>query len=129
MKTHIFRLHNGRDLRAEIEQFAKKKNIQAGVVITCVGNLKKSVIRMANAKVIKTFEGSFEIVSLVGTFESGNCHLHISISDGEGNVFGGHLKIGSIVGVTAELVLGELEGSKLSRKFDRATGYEELEVE
>jgi len=129
MKTYAFRLRQGQDLRGEIDKFAKQKNIKAGVIITCVGNLKKAILRMANAKVTKTFEGSFEIVSLVGTLEAGNSHLHIAISDENGATFGGHLKTGSIVGVTAEVIIGELEKLKFNRKFDSETGYEELVVD
>ena len=68
------------------------------------------------------------IVSLVGTTEIGSSHLHICISDKEGNVFGGHLKQGSLVGMTAEVAIGELEGLKFSRKLDPETGYDELVV-
>ncbi len=129
MKTYVFRLHPGQDLRAEIDKFVEEKNIKAGTILTCVGNLTKAVIRMANAKVIKTYEGSFEIVSLAGTVEKGNSHLHIAISDTEGNAFGGHLKNGSIVGVTAEVIIGELEDLTFKRVFDESTGYKELVVE
>lgn len=129
MKTHAFRLRPGQDLRKEIDTFAKEHNIQAGVVISCVGSLKKAVLRMAGAKETKTYEGVFEIVSLVGTVEVGNRHLHIAVSDKEGNVFGGHLKEGSLVETTAEIIVGELENIKFSRKFDPETGYDELVIE
>jgi predicted DNA-binding protein with PD1-like motif len=33
MKVHTFRLKPGNDLKAEIEKFAKAKNIQAGFII------------------------------------------------------------------------------------------------
>ena len=42
---------------------------------------------------------------------------------------GGHLKIGSIVGVTAEVVIGELDNVKFIRKFDKKTGCDELAIE
>lgn len=129
MKTYAFRLHSGQDLKAEIDKFVQEKNIKAGIILTCVGNLTKAVIRMANAEAIKTWEGSFEIVSLVGTVEAGNSHLHVSISDKEGNTFGGHLKSGSVVGVTAEVGIGELEGLVFAREYDKNTGYEELVVQ
>ncbi len=129
MKTHAFRLCRGQDLRKEIELFATNKEITAGLILTCVGNLEKVTIRMSDGKTIKDFTGSFEIVSLVGTLEKNNSHLHISFSDLEGKVFGGHLKIGSIVGTTAEIVMGELEDSTFSRKLDPQTGYDELFVE
>jgi predicted DNA-binding protein with PD1-like motif len=129
MKTYAFRLVPGDDLRASIDAFVADRNIQAGVILTCVGNLKSAVLRMADEHVIKSFEGTYEIVSLVGTLEAGNSHLHISISDTEGTVIGGHLKTGSIVGVTAEVVIGELEGTVFKRQLNSATGFEELVVE
>jgi len=131
MKTYAFRLRPGQDLREEIDKFVKQKNMKAGAILTCVGNLQKAVLRMASAKETKTYEGegTFEIVSLVGTVEAGNSHLHIAISDKDGNVFGGHLKAGSVVGTTAEVVIGELEGVSFKRDLDEDTGYEELVVE
>jgi predicted DNA-binding protein with PD1-like motif len=129
MKTYVFRLKRGEDLRASIEAYAVTKDIKAGLVLTCVGNLEKVVIRMADETIIKTIEGTFEIVSLVGTLEAGNSHLHISISDSEGKVWGGHLKTGTIVGITAEVILGEIEDAVFSRKLDADTGFEELVVD
>ena len=128
MKTYAFRLRPGQDLRGEIDKFARKENINAGVILTCVGRLDKVVLRMAGAENTKTYNGKFEIISLAGTLESGNSHLHISLADTEGKTFGGHLKEGSTVGVTAEVVIGELENTKFSRKLDKETGYEELVV-
>jgi predicted DNA-binding protein with PD1-like motif len=128
MKTYAFRLQRGQDLRKEIDLFVKEKNILAGIILTCVGNLEKAILRMADEKIIKTHDGTFEIVSLVGTVESGNSHLHISISDAEGNTLGGHLKMGTIVGVTAEVVIGQLEGTTFKRESDKNTGFEELVV-
>lgn len=128
MKTYVFRLHRGQDLKKEIDSFIKDKNISAGIILTCVGNLERAIIRMADERIINTYEGTFEIVSLVGTVENGNSHLHISISDAEGKTIGGHLKLGSSVGVTAEIVIGELEGTSFKREPDSNTGFNELVV-
>lgn len=128
MKTHVFRLRPGQNLREEIDKYVREHNIRAGAIITCVGNLTKAILRMANAKVIKTWKGSFEIISVVGTVEAGNSHIHVCLSDEAGNTFGGHLKDGSIVGVTAEVVIGEIENLEFSRKFDENTGYKELVI-
>src|SRR3989338_5760955 len=128
MKIFAFRIRPNQDLRIKIDKFVKEKNIKAGIILTCVGNLKRTTLRMAGGKIIKNYEGSFEIVSLVGTLESGNIHLHISLSDDKGKVFGGHLKEGSIVGVTAEVVIGEIENKSFSRKFDKQTSYDELVI-
>ena len=129
MNTYAFRLKPGQDLRAAIDAFVEAKDIQAGCILTCVGNLQKATIRMADEKIVKTYEGTFEIVSLTGTVEAGNSHLHIAISDTEGNVFGGHLKNDSIIGVTAEVVIGELGGLQFQRAYDPQTGFNELVIE
>ncbi|HEX9600168.1 MAG TPA: PPC domain-containing DNA-binding protein [Mariniflexile sp.] len=129
MNTYVFRLKPGQKLREEIDKFVEEKNIKAGIVLTCVGNLSKAVLRMADASIVKNYEGTFEIVSLVGTAEKGNSHLHISISDKDGHAFGGHLKNGSIIGITAEVVIGELDGLSFKREFDKNTGYDELIIE
>ena len=129
MKTYAIRLHPGQDLRVEIDKFVEEKAIKAGAILTCVGNLSKAVLRMADASIIKTYEGTFEITSLVGTVEKKNSHLHITISDKDGKTFGGHLKNGSIVGITAEIVVAELDELIFKREFDKDTGYDELVIE
>ncbi len=128
MKTHIFRLHPGQNFKKEIDKYVQEHNIRAGIILTCVGNLTKAIVRMTNAKIIKTWEGSFEIISLVGTVEAGNSHIHICLSNEEGKTFGGHLKDGSVVGVTAEVAIGEIEDLEFSREFDEKSGYKELVV-
>ncbi|MBI2051678.1 DNA-binding protein [Candidatus Roizmanbacteria bacterium] len=128
MKTHVFRLRPGQNFREEIDKYVREHNIRAGIILTCVGNLTKAILRMANAKIIKTWEGSFEIISVVGTVETGNSHIHICLSDEDGKTFGGHLKDGSVVGVTAEVAIGEIEDLEFSREFDQKSGYNELVV-
>ena len=123
------RLTTGADLRKELELFAHKHAVSAGVVVTCVGNLRNAVIRMADGATTRNLPSSFEIVSLVGTISTNGAHLHISISDANGSVLGGHLKYGSIVGTTAELVLMDIKGTKFRRRFDANTGFAELQVE
>ena len=96
MDMFAFRLKPGQDLRNELESFALSNNVPAGVIITCVGSLKIAVLRLADGKSIKYFNGPLEIVSLVGTISDKGAHLHMSISDSLGNVFGGHVKEGCI---------------------------------
>ena len=70
----------------------------------------------------------FEIVSLVGTFSrDGSCHLHASLSDGEGMTIGGHL-VDGIVFTTVEVVLGTASGIDFHRVRDDETGFGELRV-
>jgi predicted DNA-binding protein with PD1-like motif len=74
---------------------------------------------------IKTWTERFEIVSLVGTLSTDAKHLHLCISDKDGNAFGGHLISGRVF-TTVELVLGTVDGVMFTREHDPATRYQEL---
>ena len=132
MKTYAFRLRPGQDLKLEIERYAKANNIQAGFIVTCVAGLEQATLRMAGAmpdkQDIRTFEGALEVTSLVGTVSVNGCHLHLSVSDKEGKAFGGHLKEGTLVHPTAEVVIGEAENLVFAREPDEDTGFDELVV-
>lgn len=71
--------------------------------------------------------GRFEIVSLVGTLNS-DAHLHISLSDGEGQTVGGHVLGDLEVFTTAEVVIGEAVDLQFTREMDERTGFPELVV-
>ena len=133
MKTYAFRLKPGADLKKGIEDFAKSHGLKAAYIVTCVGGLEQVTMRMAGAKPdsqdIRTHAQDFEIVSLVGTTGINGSHLHIAVSDNLGKVSGGHLKEGTLIHPTAEIVLGEIEDATFSRQFDEETGFDELVVE
>ncbi|MBI2152043.1 DNA-binding protein [Candidatus Woesearchaeota archaeon] len=128
MKVHVLRLHPKQDLKEELVKFTKENNILAGFILTCVGSLMKATLRMADEDETKNFEENMEIVSLVGTLSQDGVHLHISLSNKEGNTIGGHLKEGCLIYTTAEIVIGELEELIFSREFDKQTWFKELMV-
>ena len=129
MKIHALRLREGDDLKVKLQDYISERNITAGAILTTVGSLSKAVVRMPGALKVRTWEEELEIVSLVGTFSQDGPHLHLSVSNGEGFVFGGHMKEGCIVRTTAEVVIGELGGYQFRREFDENTGFDELVVE
>ena len=129
MKTFAFRLFPRQDLKKELISFCINNKIQAGFILTCVGSLNRATLRLADENVVKNFEQQFEIVSLVGTLCQDGVHLHISLSDENGNTFGGHLMDGCLIYTTAEIVVGEIENAVFSRKADTVTRFRELVVE
>ncbi|MBR0462022.1 MAG: DNA-binding protein [Erysipelotrichaceae bacterium] len=126
MKEFCHRLTRGADLKESIEGICRDNGFDTAVVLSAVGCLSKTHVRLAKAINEVEVEEDFEIVSLTGTVSKGEAHLHISLSDEIGNVFGGHLKEGCIVNTTCELVLGVLEEYGSKREFDRETGYDEI---
>ena len=137
--AHPVRLCKGDDLVSSMQQAAfsamEKSGTSSAFVLTAVGSLECVTLRMANASNIngdfvnevREWRERLEVVSLVGTFSKEGKHLHMSVSDGKGNVFGGHVMSGTIF-TTLELVIGVIRGVEFSREQDPATGYKELVV-
>ncbi len=109
--------------------FCQKENIEAGVIISAVGSIEHLHIRLAEAKEYIDNEESYEIVSITGTVSKDDCHIHISVSDNSGKTIGGHLKDGTIVDTTCEVVIYELKDYIFHRERDIATGYDELSIQ
>jgi predicted DNA-binding protein with PD1-like motif len=130
MKTIAVRIPEGEDLVQEIERVVAENHIQAGVILSGVGGLTKSKIRVPviDGEMKFIYPEDLEIVSLNGTVSLTGIHIHISGSDVDGKVWGGHLKQGSVVRMTCELVIGVLEDTVFERKPDEETGYSELHV-
>jgi len=128
MQTFAFRLMPGTDLRPELERFAAEHELRAAFILTCVGSLSVAALRMAGRPGVVLVERDLEIVSLVGTLSPEGPHLHISVSDAEGAMTGGHLEPGSIVRTTAEVVFGDLDDLVFTRPICDVTGYDELVV-
>ena len=126
MKEFAIRLKNGDDLKKKIEEICLENHFNTAIVLSGVGSLKKAHIRLAGAKNEIESEEDFEIVSLTGTISNGKAHLHISLSDEISNCIGGHLKEGSLINTTCEIVLGILEEYTSERIYDKDTGYEEI---
>ena len=128
LKTYALRLRPGDDLRQQLTAFVQANHIMAGTMITCVGSLTVTTLRLANQEGPTVYQGHFEIVSLVGTLSTNGSHLHLAVSDSTGRTIGGHLLDGCRVYTTAEIVLGELPQLEFRRETDVTFGYQELVV-
>jgi predicted DNA-binding protein with PD1-like motif len=133
VKLHATRFTPGTDLKPAITAFVKANHITAGAILSSVGSLSSLNIRLAGAQPehqpALEKEEEFEIVSLNGTVGLDGMHLHISVSDRQGNVIGGHLKDGCIVKTTVELGIIADPDQQFARKPDLETGFDELVVE
>ena len=130
MKAHCIRLLPGDDLVESMTQFAKDKDINAGVVLSCVGSTgPKTTLRPAAVPKARIFEGPHEILSFTGTFSKHGHHLHLSVSDSNCSVKGGHALVGCTVRTTAEICVGIIDNVKFTRPLDARTGYDELSID
>ena len=120
------RLRPGDDLRPALEQAVRQAGCDAAFVLSGIGSLGRASVRLAGAEQTLDLIGEYEILTLAGSIADNGSHLHISLSDREGRVLGGHAGPGCIVRTTAEVLLALLPDWQLRREPDEATGYAEL---
>lgn len=129
MMAIALRLLPQQDLKTELDTLAIAQNLEAACVLTCVGSLTRAVLRLAGQSEPTTYDGRFEIVSLVGLLSRHGSHYHMAIADDTGRTLGGHVLAGCQIYTTAEIVLGILPQARFVRELDPATGYRELAIE
>jgi predicted DNA-binding protein with PD1-like motif len=122
------RLNPGDDLRAALDTALAAHGGAAAFVVAGIGSLREARLRFAGRDALHHAVGDLEILTLSGTLGAGGSHLHASLSDADGRVFGGHVAPGCIVRTTAEILLAVLDGVAFAREPDAATGYAELVI-
>jgi len=129
LETKISRVIVGKvepneDLVDSIIEMIKKYNIKSGF-IKCIGALKTFTIGFyiidSKEYKMKTFNENVELISCIGNiaYKDGEpiIHLHVSLGRGDYSVIGGHLSKPSIVSVTGEVCIYEID-QKLYRAND-----------
>ena len=131
------RLKPGTDVLLGLQEACERNGINNGVILSAIGSLNG--VQYCNPVELPTKAGYGygEILHLTGPIEltnaSGiichddegetNLHVHMTLTDRHGNAHGGHLVEGTKVLLTVDVILAEIEGLVMGRKFD-----EELEV-
>ncbi len=113
MRPLPLKLGPGSDLRRSLEQLAIEQGA-AGFVLGVVGNLSRAAFQCAGRSGPTILEGDLEIITLQGTVAPDGVHLHLSLSDGDCQVWGGHLEPGTLVLKGADLLVGFLQDSPLA---------------
>jgi len=108
MQSLPLKLAPGSDLRLSLEELAQREGI-SGFVLGVVGNLTKASFQCPGQAEPTVLEGDLEVITLNGTFSPEGVHLHLSLSDGACQVWGGHLEPGTIVQKGVDLLIGVLE--------------------
>ncbi|MGP8307868.1 PPC domain-containing DNA-binding protein [Vibrio sp. YIC-376] len=122
------RLTRGMDLKHCLAKIVQDHNIKAGSIASCVGCVSTLKLRLAGAESTLSKNEPFEIVSVMGTLTPDHQHIHISVADKQGQVWGGHLMEGTIIDTTAELIIHSYPNLSFGREMDDKTGYTELVV-
>ena len=111
MRPLPLKLAPGSDLRLSLEDLARREGID-GFVLGVVGNLTRAAFQCPGQSEPTVLEGDLEVITLNGTLSPDSVHLHLSLSDGACQVWGGHLEPGTIVHKGADVLIGVLEQNK-----------------
>ena len=128
----VIRLDPGEDIATALTEVCRRWHIGAATVsgIGAVDSLTVGVFDLAE-RAYRQFDytGNHEINALVGnvTTKDGEpyVHLHITCTDLDGRVVGGHL-LRSRVSLTVEMVLCLIEG-RIERTFDPELGINRMD--
>jgi predicted DNA-binding protein with PD1-like motif len=126
MQAHPLRLRPGQDLRDALEDTVRRLGATAAFVVQGIGSLSVAQLRYAGIDQPTELYGDLEILTLAGSVAPDGAHLHMSVSDADGRVFGGHVARGCVVRTTVEILLALLPDHAFSREADPHTGFVEL---
>ncbi|KAA1013122.1 DNA-binding protein [Paraburkholderia panacisoli] len=128
MQAHPLRLSPGDDLRLALEDVLRQRKLRAAFVIQGIGSLSVAQLRFAGNDDPTELRDNLEILTLAGSISSDGAHLHMSVADPRGRVFGGHVAHGCAVRTTAEILLALLPEHRFSREYDLSSGFMELVI-
>ncbi len=129
VRSYLIRLKPGQDVKTELEALAIAHHLRAASVVSAVGSLTDVALRYANREETTTLAGHFEVVALSGYLAVGELHLHLAVSDGDGQTVGGHLMAGNRVYTTLVVVVDEHPGYRYRREHDSTSGKDELVID
>ncbi|MBL7016833.1 MAG: DNA-binding protein [Kiritimatiellales bacterium] len=126
--TFMVRLPHGCDLAEELTAICMRAGITLGEV-RAIGAVQKACIAFYDQQErvykSKSFNHPLEIAQLTGNISMKDgkpfIHAHVTLTDEDGNAFGGHLAAGTIV-FACETVIDVFDGPSLERSFDEQTG-------
>lgn len=123
----VLRLNRGEEIISSITDLCKKENIKAASIngIGATQSVEAGFYSFKKKKYCGyCFNQNMEILSLLGNISTKDdepyLHLHIVVSNDEGEALGGHLTK-AVISVTAEIFIDIIE-THIGREADSLTG-------
>jgi predicted DNA-binding protein with PD1-like motif len=129
----VLRIDRGEEILESIKKFCIDTTITFGSVqgIGAAGRLVIGFFETGTKKYhSREFVGDYEITSLLGNISTLDglpyLHLHVTVSDGSLQAFGGHLSE-AVVSGTCEVIITSVK-DQVTRSFDTEVGLNLLEL-
>ena len=124
-----FRLYPHQDLKKSLLNICLENKIKAACLVSAIGSLEKINLRLANSNEYLTKDEKFEVLALNGLISIEGAHLHMSVANALGQVFGGHVMDENLIYTTCEVVLLVMNDLHFLRVHDPETGFKELKID
>lgn len=131
----VVKLQRGEEVLPSLEEALQDHGVTSGLVLSGIGALDRLELGWFDPEEgtyhHKRFEESHELLSLQGsvTLEADpRVHLHATVAGRNHQAIGGHLFEGR-VSVLAEIGIQRLQGLRLTREKNPATGLNELTMD
>tara|TARA_Y100001968_G_C19219986_1_gene649226 strand:+ start:46 stop:660 length:615 start_codon:yes stop_codon:yes gene_type:complete len=105
MDHYFYNFSKGADVYSLLNDLHRDDNFTS-FLISAVGDLSKVSFKCPLNDKPVVLEKKLEIITLSGFLKSAGSHLHISVSDENCSVFGGHLLSGTIVLKSLDVLIG-----------------------
>lgn len=123
--TEIFCIGLGPDelLWECIEAACREKDIRFGAVISAIGALKRANLHHIEHTSFPpndlyfTVDKPLELLSVNGLIVEHHPHLHVALSSGSNETYGGHLEKGSIVAYLSEIAIMKFNTAFMRREY------------
>jgi predicted DNA-binding protein with PD1-like motif len=124
-RTEIFciGLGPGELLWESIEAACREKDIRFGAVISGIAALKRASLHHVEHSsfppndIFFTIDKPLELLSINGMIVEHFPHLHVALSCGTDETYGGHLEKGSIVSYLSEIVILKFNTAFMQREY------------
>jgi len=121
----VLRFKYKTDLLAGLEKMVKQENIRNGVILAGIGSVRGYEVHQVSNRVFPshdTFERNptqpADLVSMNGYIIDGRIHAHMTLATPD-KVVAGHLEPGTQVFTFADVTIGVMNGTDLSRIDDK----------
>ena len=126
MEHYFYNLSKGADVFNSLNELNTHYD-STSFLISAVGDLSRVSFKCPLNHNPIIFEKKLEIISLSGFLRSTESHLHVSVSDENCNVYGGHLLSGTIVLKSLDVLIGVLPN--LNNKLSPPSNHNPINVE
>jgi predicted DNA-binding protein with PD1-like motif len=132
-RRYVIRLDRGEEIFQSLEEWARREQVTAGIVVEGIGALSKARIGFWNGSEYspRSLTTPHELLSLHGSLAlsdgAPSWHLHATLAAPDHGAVGGHLLEGE-VGVIVELLFEKFPSGSFERPLDEALGLRRLEL-